>query len=295
MRWLLAPVVLISLAATPVAAQATDSNQPIAATPAAAPTTDSDHPIAAAAQAAAAVPAEDKNKAPEHVSTSWSTLFKDTVGDYVAFPKRKSTWVILSVGGAAALATHPIDSYVETHIVGNDGEDRYFRLGQWIGSSYVQMGSAIGLWVVGRYLVAPVENQPRTNKVSELGFDLLRAQFLSQGLVQATKHAVRRDRPTGECCAFPSGHAASAFAAASVLERHFGYRGSLPALAGAFYVGASRLVDQRHFLSDVMFGASIGMASGWTVVGRRGRNAITLQPVPVKGGMMIALSKVGGD
>ena len=60
----------------------------------------------------------------------------------------------------------------------------------------------------------------------------------------------------GECYAFPSGHAASAFAAASVLERHFGYRASWPALAAATYVGTSRLVDDRHFLSDVVFGAA---------------------------------------
>ena len=47
-----------------------------------------------------------------------------------------------------------------------------------------------------------------------------RAQIVSQVIIQATKIAVRRDRPTGECCSFPSGHAASAFATASVLERH---------------------------------------------------------------------------
>jgi membrane-associated phospholipid phosphatase len=66
-----------------------------------------------------------------------------------------------------------------------------------------------------------------------------------------------------------SGHATSAFAAASVLERHFEYRGSWPALLAASYVAASRLVDNRHFLSDVIFGAALGEAVGWTIVGRR--------------------------
>jgi membrane-associated phospholipid phosphatase len=124
-----------------------------------------------------------------------------------------------------------------------------------------------------------------------MGFDLLRAQFLSQGIVQGMKHVAQRDRPTGECCAFPSGHAAGAFAAAAVLERHLGYRLSWPAFAGAMYVGASRLVDNRHFLSDVLFGAAVGTASGWTVVGHQGPNQITLRPVPVHGGMMIALAR----
>jgi hypothetical protein len=35
-------------------------------------------------------------------------------------------------------------------------------------------------------------------------------------------------------------------------------------------VAPQRLVDSRHFVSDVAFGAAVGMSSGWTVVGTRG-------------------------
>jgi membrane-associated phospholipid phosphatase len=77
-----------------------------------------------------------------------------------------------------------------------------------------------------------------------------------------------------------------------VLERHLGYRASWPALVGATYVATSRLVDNRHFLSDVIFGAAVGEAAGWTVVGRHGRDQYALQPVPVRGGMMVALIRV---
>jgi membrane-associated phospholipid phosphatase len=123
----------------------------------------------------------------------------------------------------------------------------------------------------------------------------LRVQFVSQGLVQGVKHSVRRDRPTGDCCAFPSGHAATAFAAAAVLERHLGYRASWPALVGATYVATSRLVDNRHFLSDVVFGAALGEAAEWTVVGIHGREQYALQPIPVPGGIMIALVRLNHD
>jgi hypothetical protein len=54
-------------------------------------------------------------------------------------------------------------------------------------------------------------------------------------------------------------------------------------------VGASRLVENRHFLSDVVFGAAVGEAVGWTIVGRHGRSEYALEPVPVHGGMMVAL------
>ena len=78
------------------------------------------------------------------------------------------------------------------------------------------------------------------------------------------------------------------FATAAVLERHFGYRASWPMFAIAGYVSASRLTDNRHFLSDVLFGSALGMATGWTVVGRHGRNDFALYPMPVRGGVAVA-------
>jgi|RhiMethySRZTD1v2_1073278.scaffolds.fasta_scaffold01761_20 membrane-associated phospholipid phosphatase len=280
MKAILALLVATTLAAAPAAAQTTQTT-----------TNDSQsgQTPAVEQQAPSTPPEPAKNEAPDHARTGWATLLKDSASDFVAFPKRKSTWTILGFGAAAALATHPADDYVESHIVGNHAVDHFFSLGQWVGTWYVQVGTAVGLWTVGRYVVAPTTGESKTNKYSEIGFDLIRAQIISQSLVHGMKYSVRRDRPTGECCSFPSGHAASAFAAASVVERHFGYRASWPALVGATYVATSRLVDDRHFLSDVMMGASVGMASGWTVVGTRGRSRqITLQPVPVRGGMMIA-------
>src|SRR4030095_9075629 len=234
-----------------------------------------------------------RKPAPKHLSTSWRSLLKDSASDFVAFPKRRSTWTILGIGAAAALAVHPADDYVESHIVGNDAADKFFSPGHWLGSAPVQFGSAVGLWAVGRYIVAPAQGEPRTNKYSEIGFDLLRAQILSGAITQGIKHTVRRDRPSGTCCAFPSGHATAAFAAASVLERHFGYRLSWPALVGATYVATSRLADNRHFICHVVFGAAVGTANGWTVVGTRGsKHPIVIQPVPVKGGMMIAVMRM---
>jgi membrane-associated phospholipid phosphatase len=229
---------------------------------------------------------------PRH--SGFKVLVRETGIDFTAFPRRRSTWVLLAIGGAAALATHPADDYVNEHVVGSKTAERIFVAGKWIGSTYVQSGTAIGLYLIGRYALPPSADGSHTNRVSHLGFDLIRAQILSQALVHGIKYSVQRDRPTGECCAFPSGHAATAFAAASVIERHFGVRAAWPTLAVASYVGASRLIDNRHFLSDVMFGAALGMASGWTVVGRHGRSTFALAPTPIRGGMMVSLVKTAG-
>ena len=149
---------------------------------------------------------------------------------------------------------------------------------------------AVGLYVIGRYDMPHAENAPTTNKVSHLGFDMLRALAVSQALTQGIKVAVQRDRPTGECCAFPSGHASASFATAAVLERHLGYK-AWPTYLVASYVAMSRLHDNRHYVSDVIFGAGIGIASGWTVVGRHGRSKYALAPVPIKGGMMLTFTR----
>ena len=233
-------------------------------------------------QSAAPPPAE-----PQH--TGFQALVRAVGSDFVAFPKRRSTWVILAIGGGGALLAHPADDDVNAKLVGSPAVGRFFAPGKVIGSAWVQVGVSVGLYVVGRYAMPHKEGEGKTNKVSHLGYDLLRAQIVSQALVHGIKSTVRRDRPTGECCSFPSGHAATAFAVASVLERHLGYRAAWPTLVIAAYVGASRLHDNRHFLSDVVFGSALGMATGWTIVGRHGRSDYALLPMPVRGGFALNL------
>ena len=227
---------------------------------------------------------------PKPAHTGFAALVFETGSDFKTFPQRRSTWVILGIGGAAAALAHPVDDDVNDRLAGT-GAGQFFALGKWIGSFYVQVGTATGLYVIGRYMLPHADGEPRTNKVSHLGFDLLRALVVSQTFTLGIKYAVRRDRPTGECCAFPSGHASATFATASVLERHLGYRGAWPTFAIAAYVATSRLHDNRHFLSDVLFGGALGIASGWTVVGRHGRSDYALMPVPVKGGVMVTVMR----
>jgi membrane-associated phospholipid phosphatase len=225
--------------------------------------------------------------APSH--TGFKALVYETGSDFKSFPRRPSTWVILGVGAASAALALPVEDELNAHLAGSKAVGRVFAPGKYIGAFPTQAGVAATLYVVGRYVMPHAQGEPKTNKVSHLGFDLMRAVIVSQAFTQGLKYAVRRDRPTGECCSFPSGHASATFATAAVLERHLGYRASWPTLLIAAYVASSRLHDNKHFLSDVLFGSALGMASGWTVVGRHGRSEYALLPTPVKGGMMVSL------
>ena len=226
---------------------------------------------------------------PEH--TGFQALIRSTASDFASFPKRPSTWVILAIGAAGAAAVHPIDDDLNARLVGNETVSRVFAPGKYIGLGSVQAAAAVTTYLVGRY-VLPKNGERRSNKVSHLGFDLVRAQIVTQALTAGIKQTVRRERPDGTCCAFPSGHASTTFATAAVLERHLGLRHAWPTLLIAAYVGASRLHDNRHFASDVVFGAALGTAVGWTVVGRHGRSDYTLIPVRLRGGIAVSLVRV---
>ena len=78
-------------------------------------------------------------------------------------------------------------------------------------------------------------------------------------------------RPDGSSeLSYPSGHTSGTFASATVLKRHFGWKVGIPAFSVASYVGASRLALNRHYLSDVVFRAAIGIAAGRTITFSRG-------------------------
>jgi membrane-associated phospholipid phosphatase len=231
---------------------------------------------------------------PERTHTGLAALVVETARDFQAFPRRRSTWVILAAGGALALAAHPADRKVNAHLAGSSWAQQVWKPGKYVGG--VGMAIApVGIYLIGRYVLAPAADEPQTNKWSHLGFDLVRAQIVNEVLVQGIKFSVRRTRPNGSNYSFPSGHAAATFAFAAVLERHLGYRFAWPTVVLATYVATSRLHDNVHYLSDVVFGAALGTTVGWTVVGRHGRTNYALVPVIVPGGVALSITRVGRD
>ena len=113
------------------------------------------------------------------------------------------------------------------------------------------------------------------------------AQVFTMGLKQAT----RRARPEGTGFSFPSGHTAMAFASATVLQRHFGWKVGIPAYAVASYVAASRVQTQRHYLSDVAFGAALGIVAGRTIGIGHGRQLL-LTPLAQRRGAGAAFTLI---
>jgi len=103
-------------------------------------------------------------------------------------------------------------------------------------------------------------------------YDMLDAAVVNFGYTGLLKVAVGRERPNSQDNkSFPSGHASNSFALAAVAERHYGWKVGVPAYLAAGLVGASRLEQDKHYLSDVVAGATLGYIVGRTVVRVNGR------------------------
>jgi len=154
--------------------------------------------------------------------------------------------------------------------------DETFDAGAALGNGVTQFGLAFGTYVVGR--------ATGHANVALTGSDLVRGQIVNALLTQGVKFSVQRRRPNGGRYSFPSGHTSAAFVTAAVVQRHYGWRLGVPAYGLASYVAMSRLSENRHFASDVLVGAAIGMVSGRAVTVGRGRAQFDLAPIGVRGG-----------
>ena len=86
------------------------------------------------------------------------------------------------------------------------------------------------------------------------------------GFVNGIKHTAKEMRPDGSTAnSWPSGHTATAFVGATLLHKEYGLtRSPWWSVAGygvATATGVMRVLNNRHWISDVMSGAGIGILS----------------------------------
>lgn len=81
--------------------------------------------------------------------------------------------------------------------------------------------------------------------------------------VNSLKYSCNVMRPDGSTRnSFPSGHTATAFMTATMLHKEYGHRSPWYSIAGytaATVTGVTRQLNNRHWISDVMVGAGIGI------------------------------------
>ncbi len=104
-----------------------------------------------------------------------------------------------------------------------------------------------------------------SNKQDKRGaWALTKSLALSTASALALNAIVDKDAPNGSSShAFPSGHAAIAFASAAFVQRRYGWRPGIPAYLVAAYGGWLRIETDDHDTADIIGGMAVGITSSY--------------------------------
>ena len=175
----------------------------------------------------------------------------------------KGNWVPLAVGagltGGALLLDDEVQDYFEHH------QYTWFgNAGAVAGGTIAVAGLTLGAFSAGRIA--------RGDRFRACTYDMSQAIIVNGIWTFAIKVAAQRERPNMENNkSFPSGHASMAFSWATVIDRHYGLKGGIPAYAVATFIATSRMAKHAHWLSDVVAGSALGFGIGRAVVRRNSR------------------------
>lgn len=217
---------------------------------------------------------------PLHAQTDSTALTSATVSAPRATPIR---WWHIGIGVAAAALTletldGPVQRWSQRHRSSTSDD---------VASALKHVGQPeVYAAVPGAIVLAGLATG--NDRLARSGGRMLASVVLAQALTQGAKRVIGRERPfvSGDDHAFhlfnfgddalPSGHATAAFALATAASHELH---STPATIGLFTVAAgtawSRLNDNEHWLTDVLVGGAVGVASAqfmegrWTVFGLR--------------------------
>jgi len=128
--------------------------------------------------------------------------------------------------------------------------------GKILGKSAAKLGDYWG--IAGQFIILS------RLKLGSDDFNYATSAIIANGLcTYGIKFITGRIRPDGaNRRSFPSGHTSSSFLAATIADDLYGSKIGVPAYLLAGLTGLSRIHDNKHYLSDVIFGASLGIALG---------------------------------
>ncbi|MVT09336.1 phosphatase PAP2 family protein [Chitinophaga tropicalis] len=140
--------------------------------------------------------------------------------------------------------------------------------------------------IAAAYLLDACGVKSRTDVLNRTAI-LIKGELMMTALVSAGKSGFHVLRPDGSTHnSFPSGHTAQAFAGATFLSTEYGERFRWMPYAAygvASGVGCLRMANNRHYISDVLMGAGLGVltmkVAYWTHRYKWGRHRQQIRPV----------------
>ena len=213
---------------------------------------------------------KDSKEGLDNAAETSGYVLEAAIGDVNNWPKRiiedsKESFLrvdnlsILLLAGGASVALH---SSGADEKVADNFEDHHSFHGftdeslNVIGHPWTQFGAS-ALW----YAVSK-KNQDDFNK--ERAKTMIEALAVTNVMTFSLKAIRHNDSPNGKDWAWPSGHVASSFTVASMLDEFYGPKVGVPAYAFASLIAYRMMDSGDHWTSDVVFGAALGWVVGHT-------------------------------
>ncbi len=171
------------------------------------------------------------------------------------------TALLIAGGGSLALRKSGADDRIADEM----DRTRAFR-DEWSDELIYEVGgpgfhfAAAGLW----YLWAHGD-QDEFNKAR--AWKLIEALAITGTTTVGLKLIAQDKTPNDKYYGWPSGHTASSFTVAAVLDEYYGPKVGIPAYIGAGVVGYRMMDTGDHWASDVLFGMFLGYIVGHEVAG----------------------------
>ena len=168
---------------------------------------------------------------------------------------------ILGVGSAAILsiANPNREKAYNVQLEAGIKNENLCDSGNFYGTGFVEIGLSLGGWGVGKIA--------HSEKWRAFGFEAGTSLAETTALAWILKTAVHRTRPDGGPYSFPSGHCATAFSIVPAAWKYGGWKAGIPATLAGVITGLGRMEDNRHYLSDCLAGATLGLLCGTAACG----------------------------
>ena len=215
---------------------------------------------------------------PDRITGEYFTDYFTDTGRILASPPKwdGSDWLKagLVIGVTSGLLTADADIRDLARRSQSQAGDSAASIGNALGNPLYTL-PPLGLF----YLYGHFNEDPKARRTSLLAVESLAISGVFNWTIKLT---AQRPRPfSGESptswngpslkmssYAFPSGHTTAAFSIATVFAEEYGNNPLVPPVAYglATLTGLARIYDDKHWASDVFFGAAIGYFVGKTVV-----------------------------
>jgi membrane-associated phospholipid phosphatase len=182
-------------------------------------------------------------------------LWKDTK---LTFTNPFGLMLLGTAGGAsAALRVHVDETITDHYRHSRTCKAAWGDAANALGSPIVDAGVSLAWYYIGY--------QAQDYRTYSVGKTLISAYLINGASTLTLRLATNAHGPSDAKYDWPSGHTSCTFTLAAVLDHSYGPVVGVPMYAFAGWVGFERIDDRQHKLSDVIFGAALGLVVGHSV------------------------------